>query len=105
MKIIRILENLQQMAHSTIIWDNAVDLYTTKIEKMKALFALPGMGAENFAICNKMAEFLDLCYKPEFQIAFVGTIKTGKSTLINSLLGKNYVYGRARNGSIDKIQS
>ena len=91
MKIIRILENLQQMAHSTIIWDNAVDLYTTKIEKMKALFALPGMGAEkNFAICNKMAEFLDLCYKPEFQIAFVGTIKTGKSTLINSLLGKNY---------------
>ena len=33
---------------------------------------------------------LDLCTKPEFQIAFVGTIKTGKSTLINSLLGHNY---------------
>ena len=91
MKIMRILDNLQHMSHSTIIWDNAVDLYTTKIEKMKALFALPGMGAEqNSAICNKMEDFLDLCYKPEFQIAFVGTIKTGKSTLINSLLGKNY---------------
>ena len=91
MKIMRILDNLQHMSHSTIIWDDMVDLYTTKIEKMKALFALPGMGAEkNSAICNKMEDFLELCYKPEFHIAFVGTIKTGKSTLINSLLGKNY---------------
>ncbi len=90
-KIKRILENLKYTPHSKILWSDTVDLYTRKVESYKALTALPeiagNMGAE---MPEKLDHFLNLCRNPEFQIAFVGTIKTGKSTLINSLLGHNY---------------
>ncbi|MGG7175290.1 dynamin family protein [Clostridium neonatale] len=90
-KVMRILDNLKYTPHSQIIWDDTIDLYTRKVEKFRALFNLPEMEAnKNTDISEKMIDFLDTCYKPEFQIAFVGTIKTGKSTLINSLLGHNY---------------
>lgn len=88
-KIMRILENLPKIPHSKILWNDTIDLYTGKVEKYKALMRLPGIKSDN-AIIEKMEDFLDLCTKSEFQIAFVGTIKTGKSTLINSLLGHNY---------------
>lgn len=90
-KVMRILENLQYTPHSQVVWNDTIDLYTEKVERYNALFNLPEMGADkNSDLSKKMMDFLDLCYKPEFQIAFVGTIKTGKSTLINSLLGHNY---------------
>lgn len=88
-KMMRILENLKYTPHSRVLWNDTIDLYVKKVERFKALFDLPEMkGTEN--IVDKMNDFLDLCTKPDFQIAFVGTIKTGKSTLINSLLGHNY---------------
>ncbi len=89
LKVMRILENLDKTPHSEILWDDAIDLYTSKVEKYRAIMKLPELKSDS-GIFEKMEEFLDLCTKPEFQIAFVGTIKTGKSTLINSLLGHNY---------------
>lgn len=90
-KMMRVVENLLHVPHEPISWDNLVDAYAAKIEKLDALFKLPGMGAENnSAVVQKLKDFLSLCRNPDFQIAFVGTIKTGKSTLINALLGKNY---------------
>ena len=91
MKMMRILENLQHVPHSKILWDDLIDQYMGLVERMRALFAVPGMGADkNAAVCEKMNDFAHLCCHADFQIAFVGTIKTGKSTLINALLGKNY---------------
>lgn len=91
MKMMRVVDNLLNVPHQPINWDDVVDGYTSKIEKGKAVFNIPGMGAENnSAITEKIDNFLNLCRNPDFQIAFVGTIKTGKSTLINALLGKNY---------------
>ncbi len=90
-KMMRVVDNLLHVPHEPISWDNLIDAYAMKIEKLNALFKLPGMGAENnSAIVQKITDFLSLCRNPDFQIAFVGTIKTGKSTLINALLGKNY---------------
>ena len=90
-KMMRIVENLLLVPHQPIAWDDLTDMYATRIERLRALFTVPGMGAEdNSAVCDKMNNFLDQCRNPDFQIAFVGTIKTGKSTLINALLGKNY---------------
>lgn len=89
LKIKRIIENISQTPHSKILWNDMVDLYTNKVEKYKALMRLPEMKGDG-GITEKMEDFLEFCTKPEFQIAFVGTIKTGKSTLINSLLGHNY---------------
>lgn len=91
MKIMRIIENLQHTPHYPIVWDETVDLYTRKVEQFQALFKIPEIGAEFVTgLSEKMNDFLDLSRNPEFQIAFVGTIKTGKSTLINALLGHNY---------------
>lgn len=90
-KIKRILENLKYTPHSKILWSDMVDLYTRKMETYRALTALPEMKGRMAAdLPEKMERFLRLCREPEFQIAFVGTIKTGKSTLINALLGHNY---------------
>lgn len=90
-KVKRILENLKYTPHSKIIWSDMVDLYTRKVETYRALTMLPEMkGRVAVDLPGKMEHFLRLCREPEFQIAFVGTIKTGKSTLINALLGHNY---------------
>ena len=94
MKMMRIVDNLLNVPHYSINWDDVTDAYSAKVEKFSALFKIPGMGSENnSAVVEKLNDFLSLCRNPDFQIAFVGTIKTGKSTLINALLGKNY--GRA----------
>lgn len=90
-KIKRILENLKYTPHSRILWNDMVDFYVRKVEVYKALTALPEMETRiSPNMPEKLNHFLKRCREPEFQIAFVGTIKTGKSTLINSLLGHNY---------------
>lgn len=91
LKTMRIIENLQHVPHSRILWNDMIDRYTGKVEKYAALMNLDEMKDEQEESTEQtMMDFLDLCNKPEFQIAFVGTIKTGKSTLINALLGHNY---------------
>lgn len=90
-KIKRILENLKYTPHSRILWDDTVDRYAKKVETYKALIALPELATSvNADFLGNLDSFLKYCRNPEFQIAFVGTIKTGKSTLINALLGHNY---------------
>lgn len=91
-KIMRILENLNKVPHFDIIWNDTIDRYTRKVEQLKELFEFKDWDAHklNSVLTTEMMTFLENCRKPEFQIAFVGTIKTGKSTLINALLGKNY---------------
>ena len=90
-KLKRILENLQYTPHNPILWNDIVDVYTKNIEKYKAIYNIEDLhNSSKSLVVDKMNDFLELCYKADFQIAFVGTIKTGKSTLINSLLGKNY---------------
>lgn len=88
LKIHRILDNLQHTPHESIVWDDTADLYARKAERYLAMLDLPEL--ENKQASADLEKFLTLCRKPEFQIAFVGTIKTGKSTLINALLGHNY---------------
>ena len=90
-KMMSVVDKLLHFPHEPINWDAVTDAYAAKVEKLDALFKVPGMGAENnSAIVQKLTDFLSLCRNPDFQIAFVGTIKTGKSTLINALLGRNY---------------
>ena len=103
-KIARIIENLKNnYPHEKIIWDDTADLYARQVERLQALTILPEINPEaNFEpeqekdqefehpLFGDMRRFLSRCRNPEFQIAFVGTIKTGKSTLINALLEKDF---------------
>ncbi len=90
-KIKRIINNIPKTPHNEIFWNKTADEYCRKIERIKALFEVSGESRDTYiSIIDQMKDFLDTCQNPEYQIAFVGTIKTGKSTLINALLGKNY---------------
>ncbi len=89
LKIMRIVDNLRHMQLGEEVPDSAFASHAERVERLQALFNLPEF-AENKNLGMDMQAFLNLCRHPEFQIAFVGTIKTGKSTLINALLGKNY---------------
>lgn len=103
-KIMRLIENLKNnYPHEKIIWNDTVDLYARQMERLQALASMPEIKPEanseteqekdqesEHPLFGDMRRFLSRCRNPEFQIAFVGTIKTGKSTLINALLEKDF---------------
>ena len=89
LKLVRIADNLRHMSLKESIPDELYEHYAEKMERYEAIYNLPEF-PRNKQLIGKMKDFLELCRHPEFQIAFVGTIKTGKSTLINALLGDNY---------------
>ena len=69
-------------------WKEQTGKYLKEIERYQSMVKLLDIGNENLS--QQTGLFLDILENPEFEIAFVGTIKTGKSTLINALLGHNY---------------
>lgn len=87
----RIHKNISMVPHPSIEWNQSADAYAAQMEKFRALLRLKNFGENaDQKLKDKMDLFIRTCRNPEFQIAFVGTIKTGKSTLINALLGHNY---------------
>lgn len=91
LKTARIAENIPMVPHTKIIWNDMIDLYMSKVEKMLAVYDIVDFDdIRQDSLTKKFDAFLDRCTTADFQIAFVGTIKTGKSTLINALLGRNY---------------
>lgn len=89
-RIMRMVENLKNHPHYDIVWDETLDLYAAKAEKFQSILRTGILDIDKDPIDKRFEDFLESCRHPEFQIAFVGTIKTGKSTLINALLGHNY---------------
>lgn len=76
---------------SAYLWDQTVQKYATKMEKVKKILKSEGISE---LVTSKMFKdidtFLKRCSDAEFHIALVGAIKAGKSTLINALLGYEY---------------
>ena len=70
------------------VWKEKAGKYLREIDRYQAMVKLLDIGSK--ALNEKREMFVELCENPEFEIAFVGTIKTGKSTLINALLGHDY---------------
>ena len=90
-KMLDIINKVSDAKHMNIAWNATVDKYTWVMDKMKVLLSMPEFkGDTEHRLQRRMDIFREQCEKPEFHIAFVGTIKAGKSTLINALLGKNY---------------
>lgn len=89
-KELRILAD-SPVNNSAYTWDKTVERYAATIEKVTSFFNVDGM-QEYITSCmiKNMERFLKMCSDPEFHIALVGTIKAGKSTLINALLGYEY---------------
>ena len=69
------------------LWDETVRQYAVEMEKVKRLLTQKGVPEQvGEGTLRRMQNFLDRCADGTFQIALVGTIKAGKSTLINALL-------------------
>lgn len=76
---------------SPYLWDKTVARYAATIKKAQRLLAADGMKDYiTTGMMKNLGKFLDMCSDAEFHIALVGTIKAGKSTLINALLGYEY---------------
>ena len=89
------IENLKRTLDAPIdetkyLWDETVKNYAKKIEQIKRLISdeviKEDVDNESVNLTSNLESFLAQCANPEFHIALVGTIKAGKSTLINALL-------------------
>lgn len=89
-KLERIAKNLEENPHIDILWNDMIDAYARKVERIESLLRIKDLGIDSKELNDKISKFLNMCRKPDFEIAFVGAVKAGKSTLINALLGKNY---------------
>ena len=91
LKLAHIIENIKHVPHNKILWNEKIDKYVANTEKYLALYEMDDIKNDyRKDIADKLKSFIHVCSSADFQIAFVGTIKTGKSTLINALLGNNY---------------
>lgn len=89
-KLQEVIQGIKEVRHTEIAWNDTIDKYAKRIEKLKYVLASTEFKALNQEVFEKRFDmFLERCKTPEFHIAFVGTIKAGKSTLINALLGRN----------------
>lgn len=73
------------------IWNQTAHKYAVTMERVKRVLQTEGMKEyDTQRIINRINSLLEQCSSAEFQIALVGAIKAGKSTLINALLGYEY---------------
>ena len=72
------------------LWNDTVDSYAKKIEQVSRVMSdeilTEDENTDTEKLRAELKSFLARCSSPEFQIALVGTIKAGKSTLINAFL-------------------
>lgn len=89
-EILEFLDGIEDKIDINIMWDKTIDRYVKSITKAKLIMNHEKINEEvNEKLINKLDNFINKCSNPEFHVAFVGAIKAGKSTLINSLLGCN----------------
>lgn len=73
------------------LWDKTVKRYAVAMERTKRVLSADEVnGYITAGMMRKVNAFLEQCANEEFHIALVGTIKAGKSTLINAMLGHEY---------------
>ncbi|OON99004.1 MAG: hypothetical protein ATN35_02650 [Epulopiscium sp. Nele67-Bin004] len=73
--------------YKSINWDSQVNEQCQKIYNLKAILQTEGIkDSIQDTTINRLDAFIDKCQGLEFQIALVGAIKAGKSTLVNALL-------------------
>lgn len=88
-QMISVVESLKGQKHIDVAWNATADRYTKVMEQLQFVLELPEFKKNADNLLHRLNIFFDRCRKPEFHVAFIGTVKAGKSTLINALLGRN----------------
>ncbi len=80
-----------QKSDSIVTWDTTVDRHARTAQNLTNILNQPEFSdsPEKSDLLNRLDALLSRCKDSTFQIAFVGAIKAGKSTLINAILGQN----------------
>lgn len=87
--------NLYSKSFEEILWNNTINDYAKNLVKTNGILEELVSKEEYFkefkeeivGLQNGIDKYIKTVTNPEYQIAIVGAIKAGKSTLINSLLG------------------
>jgi GTPase SAR1 family protein len=82
--------NLKRIPHRKINNSAILSTVVNRLEDLQAVCRVPYLYAQMKDVENEIQVLLTKYTNSEFHVAFVGTIKTGKSTLINALLGADY---------------
>lgn len=86
----KLMKSIGSVEYNKVAWDMTVDKYVKKMEQLRMILSQPEFSkVSGERLINRIKNFVERCKDPVFHIAFVGTIKAGKSTLINALLGRN----------------
>ena len=89
-KLQNLIKSVGTAEHTAIAWDLTVDEYVKKMEQLQVIISQPEFSKNTGErLMKRIRGFIDRCKDPIFHIAFVGTIKAGKSTLINAMLGRD----------------
>lgn len=89
-KLKQLMKNVGTAHCNKVAWDITVDKYVEKSEQLRMILSQPEFSTGSAEkLIGRINNFIERCKDPVFHIAFVGTIKAGKSTLINALLGRN----------------
>ncbi|MBQ6945613.1 MAG: dynamin family protein [Ruminococcus sp.] len=89
-KMRSLISSVGSLDYTKVAWDVTVEQYVKKMEKVKYILSQPEISKNTGErLIKRIENFIERCKEPLFHIAFVGTIKAGKSTLINALLGRN----------------
>lgn len=91
--------NLWSKDFKKITWNNTINSYAENLTKTKIILNdllteeeyFRNLKDEINGIQSEIDKYLSTVSNPEYQIAIVGAVKAGKSTLINALLGYNLV--------------
>ncbi|MDE6088078.1 MAG: dynamin family protein, partial [Oscillospiraceae bacterium] len=80
-----------QKSGSIVTWDNTVDRHARTAQNLITILNQPEFSEnpEKSDLLKRLDALLSRCKDSTFQIAFVGAVKAGKSTLINAILGQN----------------
>ncbi len=82
-----LVNKIQSCKPTEVSWSKIAAEYSAKVERVKIILNDESISGKTKQLIKKADSFINRCKTPEFHIAFVGTIKAGKSTLINALLG------------------
>ena len=87
----RMIANAKRIPHKKVKHSTIISDVVAHIEDLDAVCRIPFL-YEHFKgeVTRDTSSLISKYLNSEFQVAFVGTIKTGKSTLINALLGADY---------------
>ena len=68
-------------------WNETAKKYATRMMQAQKIANNAGLLVENYNLTKDIDHLVEQCRNAEFQIAIVGIVKSGKSTLMNALIG------------------